>query len=189
MMLSVTDCSRCLGCSSGLRVCVLCCSFSFLNRALEHELSPILILATNRGITTIRGTAYKSPHGLPIDLLDRLLIIATTAYSAKEMQHILRIRCEEEDVEMSEEALSLLTNIAGECSLRYAIHMISVSALVAARRRTGGGEVDVDDVKRVYDLFVDVKRSAQFLQDHQADFMFSEIKEDTQAEAGGAMAD
>ena len=166
---------------------MLCCSFSFLNRALEHELSPILILATNRGITTIRGTAYKSPHGLPIDLLDRLLIIATTTYTANEMQRILRIRCEEEDVEITDEALTLLTSIAGECSLRYAIHAISVSALVAARRRAGG-EVDVEDVKRVYDLFVDVKRSAQFLQDHQADFMFSEVREDA-ADAAGSMAD
>ena len=103
------------------------------------------------------------------------------------MQRILRIRCEEEDVEITEEALSLLTSIAGECSLRYAIHMISVSALVAVRRRSGG-EVDVEDVKRVYDLFVDVKRSAQFLQDHQAEFMFSEVKEDT-PETGGTMAD
>ena len=161
--------------------------FSFLNRALEHELSPILILATNRGITTIRGTSYKSPHGIPIDLLDRLLIIATTAYTASECQRILSIRCEEEDVEIAEEALALLTSIAGECSLRYAIHMISVSALVAARRRSGG-EVDVEDVKRVYDLFVDVKRSAQFLQDHQAEFMFSEAS-DEPAEAAGTMVD
>jgi len=33
--------------------------FSFLNRALEAETSPIVILATNRGITNIRGTTYK----------------------------------------------------------------------------------------------------------------------------------
>merc|ERR1719240_1254667 len=52
--------------------------FSFLNRALESDLSPVLVLATNRGITTIRGTNYKSPHGVPIDLLDRMLIISTT---------------------------------------------------------------------------------------------------------------
>src|SRR3954467_3695295 len=54
--------------------------FSFLNRALENELAPILIMATNRGFTTIRGSSYKGPHGLPADLLDRLLIIATTPY-------------------------------------------------------------------------------------------------------------
>jgi len=51
--------------------------FSWLNRALENPNSPIMIMATNRGITTIRGTNYKSPHGIPIDLLDRLLIIST----------------------------------------------------------------------------------------------------------------
>merc|ERR1712164_64408 len=49
--------------------------FSFLNRALENDLAPIVVVATNRGITKIRGTNYKSPHGIPIDLLDRLHII------------------------------------------------------------------------------------------------------------------
>ncbi|CAI5523310.1 unnamed protein product [Closterium sp. Naga37s-1] len=51
--------------------------FSFLNRALENEMAPILVVATNRGITTIRGTNYKAPHGIPLDFLDRLLIIST----------------------------------------------------------------------------------------------------------------
>merc|ERR1711931_505764 len=55
--------------------------FSFLNRAMESDLAPILIMATNRGITEIRGTAELSPHGIPIDLLDRLLIIQTKPYS------------------------------------------------------------------------------------------------------------
>ena len=34
--------------------------FSFLNRALENDLAPILVVATNRGITKIRGTNYRS---------------------------------------------------------------------------------------------------------------------------------
>ena len=55
--------------------------FSFLNRALENELAPILVVATNRGITKIRGTEFRSPHGIPIDLLDRLLIIHTEPVS------------------------------------------------------------------------------------------------------------
>ena len=40
--------------------------------------------------------------GVPIDLLDRMLIISTTPYTEKEVQQILHIRCEEEDVEMAE---------------------------------------------------------------------------------------
>ncbi len=92
--------------------------FSWLNRALETDLAPVLIIATNRGIVNIRGTQYKSPHGVPIDLLDRLMIVTTTAYSEPEIQKILMIRCEEEDVEMSEDALDLLTRVGMETSLR-----------------------------------------------------------------------
>merc|ERR1712137_160825 len=46
--------------------------FSFVNRALEDELAPIVIMASNRGNTQIRGTDYRSPHGLPLDFLDRV---------------------------------------------------------------------------------------------------------------------
>jgi RuvB-like protein 2 len=66
--------------------------FSFLNRALEDDMAPVLIMATNRGITKIRGTKYRSPHGIPIDLLDRMVIIATQPYVEKEMKQILKIR-------------------------------------------------------------------------------------------------
>ena len=40
----------------------------------------------------IRGTNYNSPHGLPIDLLDRLLIISTSPYEEKDLEKILKIR-------------------------------------------------------------------------------------------------
>jgi len=59
--------------------------FSFLNRALENDTAPVVIFATNRGITTIRGTNYRSPHGMPVDLLDRLLIITTNPYDEQEL--------------------------------------------------------------------------------------------------------
>ena len=66
--------------------------FTFLNRALESTLAPIVILATNRGMCTIRGTDLISPHGIPVDLLDRLLIIKTTNYGLEELMKILAIR-------------------------------------------------------------------------------------------------
>lgn len=147
--------------------------FSWLNRALETDLAPVLVIATNRGITKIRGTNYRSPHGIPIDLLDRLVIIPTVPYSESEIQQILHIRCEEEDVEMDADAEALLTRIAIESSLRYAIHMIMTASLVCAKRK--GSEVSTEDIKRVYSLFVDVKRSSQFLMEYQQDFMFSEL--------------
>lgn len=36
--------------------------FSYLNRALENDLAPIVIMASNRGITTIRGTNFQVRH-------------------------------------------------------------------------------------------------------------------------------
>lgn len=38
---------------------------------------------------------------MPLDLLDRLLIIQTKQYSKDEIRQILETRCEEEDVEVS----------------------------------------------------------------------------------------
>lgn len=66
--------------------------FSFLNRALEQELAPLVIMASNRGMARIRGTKYKSPHGLPVDLLDRVLIITTEKYEAEDIEKIIQIR-------------------------------------------------------------------------------------------------
>lgn len=147
--------------------------FSFLNRALENEMAPILVVATNRGITTIRGTNYKSPHGIPIDLLDRLLIISTQPYTEDEIRKILDIRCQEEDVEMSEEAKRLLTTIGVETSLRYAIHLITAAALACQKRK--GKVVEMEDINRVYHLFLDVKRSTQYLMEYQNQYMFNEL--------------
>jgi RuvB-like protein 2 len=133
-------------------------------------------MATNRGITKIRGTNYKGPHGLPLDLLDRLLIITTKPYEEKEVSQILMTRCQEEDVEMTEDAKSLLTKIAMETSLRYAIHLITTSSLVARKRKSA--EVNADDMRKVYCLFCDIKRSTEFLQEYQKEFMFSEDVEE-----------
>merc|ERR1719353_1647024 len=150
--------------------------FSFLNRALESDTAPIVMMATNRGITNIRGTDYKSPHGIPLDLLDRMLIISTQPYSESETRRIIDIRAEEEDVEMAEDAKALLTKIGTESSLRYSLHLITAANLVCIKRK--GQEVNMQDIRKVYSLFVDVKRSTQFLVDYQNDFMFSELEED-----------
>jgi len=145
--------------------------FSFLNRALEDDLAPVVVMATNRGITKIRGTQYTSPHGLPLDLLDRTIIIPTTQYEEKELKQILKIRTEEEDAEISDEALTVLTKIANETSLRYAIQLISVAGLTAKKRK--GTEISIEDIKKVYSLFLDEQRSTDFLKEYQDEFMFN----------------
>jgi len=67
--------------------------------------------------------------------------------------------------------MKLLSKIGMECSLRYAIHLITTSNLVAQKRKAA--EVDVADIRKVYNLFVDVKRSTDFLKDYEKEFMFS----------------
>ncbi|XP_023027554.1 ruvB-like helicase 2 rept [Leptinotarsa decemlineata] len=156
--------------------------FSFLNRALENEMSPIVMMATNRGITKIRGTTYKSPHGIPLDLLDRTIIVPTQPYEEKELKEILSIRCEEEDCQMSDTALAVLTRICKETSLRYGMQLIMTSSLIARKRKAH--EVDVQDIKRAYELFFDEGRSVQFLREYQQEFMFNDLddKDDMEIE-------
>jgi RuvB-like protein 2 len=157
--------------------------FSFLNRALESEMAPILVVATNRGIARIRGTQYRSPHGVPIDLLDRMLIITTSPYTEEDIRKILAIRAEEEDVEMEEDAADLLTRIGCETSLRYSIQLITAASLAAARRKAS--RVGVEDVSRVYNLFIDVRRSVQLMSEYASQFMFNELDQEARPQAGG----
>jgi len=147
--------------------------FSFLNRALESDMAPVLVIATNRGITNIRGTEYKSPHGIPLDLLDRLMIVSTDPYTHDEILKILSVRCEEEDVEMADDALELLARIGTETSLRYAIQMVITASLAAEKRKSA--QVEIEDIKRVYKLFVDVKRSTQYLMEYNKEYMYNEL--------------
>ncbi|XP_063836220.1 ruvB-like helicase 2 [Ostrinia nubilalis] len=96
----------------------------------------------------------------------------TTPYSHQELREILNIRCEEEDCQMSADALTVLTRVATETSLRYAIQLITTASLVAKRRKAS--EVSMEDVKKVYSLFLDEHRSEQFLKEYQDEFMFND---------------
>lgn len=142
--------------------------FSFINRAIESDLAPIVIMASNRGVTKIRGTSFESPHGLPMDLLDRMVIITTTPYTASELRQIIKIRCDEEDVILEEDAMKKLTSIAEETSLRYSIQLITTSSLIAARCKET--QVRVKDIENAYRLFLDEKRSSKFLQEYENHF-------------------
>merc|ERR1711988_596303 len=78
--------------------------FTYLNRALESTLSPIVIFATNRGHCTIKGTDdIVSPHGMPMDLLDRIMIIKMLPYNAEDMMQILKIRADTENIPVDDE--------------------------------------------------------------------------------------
>ena len=149
-------------------------SYSFFNRAMESELAPIIILASNRGISNIRGTKLTSPHGMPIDLLDRLLIINTRKYTAEEIKDILLIRAKEESLTLEKAAIEGLTKIGGETSLRYTAQLLSPAAEIAKNRKDQ--TVHLKDVKLARKLFSDVSRSVQYVKKHEDEFFISTEK-------------
>lgn len=60
--------------------------FTFLAKALESNVAPIVILASNRGNCLIRGTEdVYAPHGVPVDFLDRTIIIKTIPHTSEEI--------------------------------------------------------------------------------------------------------
>jgi len=140
-------------------------AFAFLNRAMESELAPIIILASNRGMAKIRGTEINSPHGVPLDFIDRLLIITTKPYSREEIRKILEIRLREEKVQMEEEALDYLTDIGTKTSLRYAVQLIAPASNIASYHRRR--RIKKEDVEEAAKLFVDVKKSMKYLKEYE----------------------
>jgi RuvB-like protein 1 (pontin 52) len=105
-------------------------AFTYLNRALESTISPHVILATNRGLCTIRGTDNEpgsgstggegivSPHGIPIDLLDRCMIVRTLPYNRDEIKTVLGLRAKVEGLAVKEDALDKLADDGVRTSLR-----------------------------------------------------------------------
>lgn len=105
-------------------------AFTYLNRALESTISPHVILATNRGLCTIRGTENElgsgnsggegivSPHGIPIDLLDRCMIVRTLPYNREEIKTVLSLRAKVEGLAVKEDALDKLADDGVRTSLR-----------------------------------------------------------------------
>lgn len=145
--------------------------FTYLNKALESDISPIVIFATNRGHCEIKGAnGIFSPHGVPMDLLNRLVIITTNPYEDSELLEILRIRAKVENVDMDEKGLQKLKEIGSESrSLRYAVQLLTPSRLISETK--GNDVVCEDDVADAASLFLDAHRSAKKLRDGAAGYL------------------
>jgi RuvB-like protein 1 (pontin 52) len=142
--------------------------FTYLNRALESQLSisPIVILASNRGMTTVRGTEdIQAPHGIPPDLVDRLLIVRTLPYNAEEIRTIIEKRSAVEGSPATGAALDRLAVHGVNTSLRYALQLLAPAFILS--KTNGRSAIEVSDIEEVGDLFLDAKRSTSILQDNQ----------------------
>uniref|UniRef100_A0A915L049 RuvB-like helicase n=1 Tax=Romanomermis culicivorax TaxID=13658 RepID=A0A915L049_ROMCU len=111
--------------------------------------------------TEITGTDTMSPHGIPHDLLDRLLIIKTLPYVENEIKQILQMRAQIEGVKFDDAALDRLSHIGAETSLRYAVQLATPAKLMA--QVSGRASVSVQDLDDCRQLFYDAKSSAKIL--------------------------
>lgn len=135
--------------------------FTYLHRALESKISPIVIFATNRGMAPVRGhEEVVSPHGIPFDLLDRLLIIKTVPYTKQEQKEILKLKAEVEEVTLDDECLDHLAEMGSKTTLRYAIQLLNPSKQIS---QITGGQITKDIITEASQLFFDIKHSAQIL--------------------------
>jgi RuvB-like protein 2 len=153
-------------------------SFAFLGRALESPNAPLVVMASNRGMTRVRDHGLSreqqevTPHGIPFDLLDRLVVVSMDPFTESDLKEIVKIRAVEEDVELETDALLVLSRIAKESSLRYACNLISLSDLIRIRSAgTTQGPVTAQHVKKAYTLFLDEKRSSKYLEEHGHHFL------------------
>ena len=97
-------------------------------------------------------------HGVPPDLLARLLIIPTNAYNPEEVKTIVRLRTRTEGLLITEPALEKISEHGVKVSLRYALQLLTPASILA--RVNGRKEIEVVDVAECEDLFIDAKRSA-----------------------------
>eukprot|EP00172_Hildenbrandia_rubra_P001185 Plantae.Rhodophyta-Hildenbrandia_rubra.ctg17436.p1 GENE.Plantae.Rhodophyta-Hildenbrandia_rubra.ctg17436~~Plantae.Rhodophyta-Hildenbrandia_rubra.ctg17436.p1 ORF type:complete len:544 (+),score=95.79 Plantae.Rhodophyta-Hildenbrandia_rubra.ctg17436:77-1708(+) len=136
--------------------------FSFLNRALESNISPIVIFATNRGLTEVRGSDMVSPHGIPPDLLDRCQIISTVPYTLEEIARIIQVRARAEGIKLQDsESVTALVDVASRTSLRHATQLLTPASIVSKLK--GLESISAEDVKEVDGIFFDAKASGRIL--------------------------
>ncbi|CAG2205070.1 INO80H [Mytilus edulis] len=144
--------------------------FTYLHRALESTIAPIVIFATNRGKCTIRGTEdIVAPHGIPLDLLDRVMIIRTLPYSEEEMVQILKIRATTENITLDEDSALSLGKIGVQTTLRYSVQLLTPSNLLA--RINGKDAISKEEIEEINKLFYDAKASAKILAEQVDKYM------------------
>ncbi|KAK0705053.1 AAA family ATPase-like protein [Lasiosphaeris hirsuta] len=136
--------------------------FTYLNKALESSISPIVVLASNRGMTTVRGADdLVAAHGIPPDFLTRLLIIPTTPYEPDEIKRIVKLRATTEGVQITDAALDKVAEHGVRISLRYCLQLLTPASILS--KVNGRSQIDVQDVAECEDLFLDARRSASLL--------------------------
>ncbi|MCX8209114.1 MAG: hypothetical protein N3G79_05700 [Sulfolobales archaeon] len=76
------------------------------------------------------------------------------------------MRSDEEEVALAPDALEALADLGVKYSLRYAIQLLRPASIAASRK--GRTEVRAEDVEDVSKLFIDTKRSIEFIKEFES---------------------
>ena len=129
--------------------------FSFLIKILDGLLSPSLICVSNCIKNKIVGVEKFSQYGVPLDFLDRFLIINTRPLEIFQLKEIISLRCLDGNIIIENNAHKLLVKIGLECGIRYSFYMLTMSINFSKKTRV---MVKFRNILKAYDLFVDYKR-------------------------------
>lgn len=142
----------------------MCYSVSF------HSLIFVVVVINKNLFIFYSGTDdIVSPHGIPLDLLDRLLIIRTLQYNVSEIEQIIRLRAQTEGLQIDDLAITTLSEIGNTTTLRYAIQLLTPA--FQSCKVNGRTQITKEDIIEVNSLFLDAKRSAKFLSEKNNKFM------------------
>lgn len=98
---------------------------------------------------------------MPVDLLDRLIIVRTLPYSAEEIAQVIVIRAQTEKLVITDEGVEALAEIGVNTSLRYVMQLLTPAMILA--RVADRTEMCKGDIEAVDNLFYDAKSSAKLL--------------------------
>ncbi|KAH8115626.1 DNA helicase [Phellopilus nigrolimitatus] len=136
--------------------------FTYLNALLESPMAPTVVLATNRGRAAVRGADdLRAPHGIPIDLLDRCLIVKTDSYNREQIAKVLQVRAAVEGLKLGPGVLDRLSSEGEKGSLRYALQLLTPASILASL--AGRAQIEGDDIGEMNELFLDAKTSARMI--------------------------
>ncbi|KAG8935869.1 RuvB ATP-dependent DNA helicase pontin [Tulasnella sp. 418] len=125
-------------------------------------MAPTVIFATNRGKSLVRGTTdVISPHGIPVDLLDRCLIVKTEGYTREDVAKVVQVRAIAEGLTLGEGVLDKISEAGERGSLRYALQLLTPASILA--NLAGRTEITLQDIDEMNELFLDAKTSSTMI--------------------------
>lgn len=129
--------------------------YSYVGKLIENTFSPNFIFTTNCSRKKINGSNNIAPHGIPIDFLDRFLMLPTSPLSKFEIEQIIETKSTILGLSFALQSRQLFVKIALECGLNYALHLLPIICLDLEKDQN---LICMDKIKGSYKLFLNYRK-------------------------------